>query len=753
MKRTLIMAFLFTLLLLSAVSTGTVMAQEDATDEAPAPDFYVPRPVQMAYEAGTRSFDGNPGPNYWQNKSVHNIEITVSPPSRTISATETISYTNNSPNELAFITLRTYMNVHQANAQREETYPLDFITPGIQVDAFSVNGNAIDPDLVFTSGKTEYVIPLGEPGMGIQPGDTWTFDFSWHYDLAPANGWKEGVVDDTTFFLAYFYPRLAILNDTPNLFGGWDYEEFTALSGRELANDFADFTFSVNVPQNFVVWATGELQNPDEVLQPEVAERLADSMTSDEITTIATAEETQDGMVTAQTDTVTWRWQADHVAEIALGLSDHYQWDAGSVEVDPGTGRRASVQAAYDPAATAWENAVQDGKDALVFGSTEWPGVPYPYPKTTLFLGGAGEEYPMMANDGAEGAPIEGASGTRFEAAHELFHSWFPWYMGTDERRYPFMDEGWTTAFEYLFNVQDLGPELADEIFIQFRSGQLMQLDAGMDIPIIFAADRTRGLVTGRNAYDKPALGYLALKELMGDEAFKAALHEFIDRWHGKHPLPWDMFNTFNGVSNDVSGEDLTWFFNAWFFEPHYLDLALESVEPSADGYAVEVHNIGGMPMPFDVVVTYADDSSESFRQNPAVWAESEDTITVQIDTEGEPVSITLNGGIFLDFDETDNAWDAAVYEQYDIDVLMYGAFYTTGGAAGVPAINIPIGSKIDLETGAPTGEPAGVAITGPYLSDAQLFAVGYALEQALGGYVAPNLDATIDGIEAVLGQ
>ena len=121
--------------------------------------------------------------------------------------------------------------------------------------------------------------------------------------------------------------------------------------------------------------------------------------------------------------------------------------------------------------------------------------------------------------------------------------------MGIDERRYPFMDEGWTTAFEYLLNLEDIGQEAADALFIKMRSGNLVKPHPGEEIPIIVPADATRGLITGNDGYEKPALAYLALKEYMGEDAFKTSLHAFIERWHEKRPLPWDMFNTFNDTS------------------------------------------------------------------------------------------------------------------------------------------------------------------------------------------------------------
>ncbi|NTU84432.1 MAG: M1 family metallopeptidase [Chloroflexales bacterium] len=604
-----------------------------------------------AFQTGTRSPDGKPGPNYWQNRSVHDITINVAPPSRTISATETITYTNNSPNALPQLVFRVYQNVHQPDARRDEPKPLDSLNAGVQIDAFSVNGQAIDLNtypLFAQTGTTYYGLNLA--GAELQPGASMKLSFTWHYDLAPAAGWKEGAVDDTSYFLAYFYPRVAMLNDVPAGIDGWDIEQHMALSGREMANEFADYTFSVNVPKNFVVWATGELQNPDEVLQPTYAQRLASSLTGDAISIIATPEETQQGLVTAQTDTVTWKWKAENVTDIALGLSDHYTWDAGSVVVDPATGRRASVQAAYPVEATTFTDMVQHGKDALAFGSTAWPGVPYPYSKSTIFMGGADEEYPMMANDAAEG-PAD--VGVRFVAAHEVLHSWFPFFMGTDERRYPFMDEGWTTAFEYLFNEQDLGVEQADKIFINFRSSYLNKVPYGGDLPIIFPAEWSRGAVTGRNAYEKAALGFLALKDLMGEEAFKGALQEFIARWNGKHPLPWDMFNTFN----DVSGQSYSWFFNSWYTQPHYIDLTVGGVQKADASYAVQVQNVGGMPIPFDVNVVYADGTSETLHQSPAIWQASPSAATVQIAGDKEPKEVTLDGGIFVDATPDNNSW------------------------------------------------------------------------------------------------
>jgi hypothetical protein len=228
--------------------------------------------------------------------------------------------------------------------------------------------------------------------------------------------------------------------------------------------------------------------------------------------------------------------------------------------------------------------------------------------------------------------------------------------MGINEQRYGFMDEGWTTAFEYLINERDMGPAAATELFQRFRSKNLVTPFSGLDIPIITPSDALYGNVIGRNNYEKAALGFLALKELMGDDPFKEALHEFIARWNGKRPIPWDMFNTFN----DASGQDLNWFFERWFFESNYIDLAVADVQKTDGGYLLQVENAGGMPIPFDVTVTYADGTQGTFRQNPALWQASPQAATIALGTNQDVTQLVLDGGIFMDVAPANNTWVAA---------------------------------------------------------------------------------------------
>jgi aminopeptidase N len=226
--------------------------------------------------------------------------------------------------------------------------------------------------------------------------------------------------------------------------------------------------------------------------------------------------------------------------------------------------------------------------------------------------------------------------------------------MGINETRYGFMDEGWATTFEYLINVANLGEERATDFFKQFRvEGWINDPSPLEDLPIITPEDVLKNAAYGNNAYGKPALGYLALKDLLGDATFKRALHGFMDRWHGKHPIPWDFFNSFN----DLTGRNLNWFFNAWYFSNTYIDIAVRGVTRGTNGYRVALENIGGMPAPVNIVVTYSDGTSQSFHQTPAIWQANLQKTTVTIPARKMVSSVALDHGVWMDADTANDSW------------------------------------------------------------------------------------------------
>jgi hypothetical protein len=453
------------------------------------------------------------------------------------------------------------------------------------------------------------------------------------------------MIDSTTYYLAYFYPRVSVYDD----YNGWDTLPF--LDAQEFYNDFNDYTLSVTVPKNYVVWATGTLQNPGQVLQPEYAERLKRSFTSDSTIHIATPEDLAGKHITAQNERNTWIWTANNITDMATGISDHYDWDAASAVVDEATHRRASMQSAFADKSADFHHAVQFGRNTLSWLSLNWPGVPYPFPKMTSFQGFADMEYPMMVND-SHSADLRFA---QLVQDHEIAHTYFPFYMGINESRYAFMDEGWATTFELLIGTAEVGKEKAEAFYKQFRVNRwIHDRSTAEDLPIITPSSELRAGY-GNNSYGKPSLSYLALKDMLGDALFKKALHTYMDNWHGKHPIPWDYFNSMSAGS----GRDLDWFFNNWFFTNYYIDLDLQKVQKVNDRYTLSIRNTGGFAVPFDVKVTYADGTTQSFHQTPIVWQHNQKETFVRIKTGKAITNIVLDGGIFMDADESNNKWTA----------------------------------------------------------------------------------------------
>ncbi len=601
-------------------------------------ELYKPRDIQQAYKKGTRSTDGRPGPNYWQNRARYDIRLNIAPPNRTVRGSEDITYVNNSPDALRNLVLRLTMNIHKPGATRLGNMPEAYLTSGVHIDSITVNGTPI----AWNAGNyfTAAPLPLPQP---LASRDSVRLHIQWHYDVSELST-REGMIDSTTFFLAYFYPRVAVYDD----YQGWDFAPFN--EALEFYNDFNDYTLHVQVPQQYLVWATGTLQNASEVLQPAALAKFTQSLRSDSVIRIATPADLAAKNVTAAKGTNTWRFTATNVPDVAIGLSDHYVWDAGSVVVDKATGRRASVQAAYNDTAQDFHHIVRFSSQGMSWMSTQWPGIPYPYPTMTVFQGYAGMEYPMMAND----ETYADTTFSKFVAKHEIAHTYMPFYMGTNETRYGFMDEGWVTAFEYLFNQADMSKEKAIAFFKDFRVADwASDPSQSQDLPIITPGTNLNGGGLGNNQYGKPALGYLAVKELLGDATFKKALHEFMHRWNGKHPIPWDMFHTFN----NASGQNLNWFWNNWFFSNYYIDLGLGTVQKTSNGYTLPVQNIGGMAAPFDVVLTYSDGTTEILHQTPTVWAANQKAASIKVNTKKTLQSALIEGGIFMDADTSNNTW------------------------------------------------------------------------------------------------
>lgn len=601
-----------------------------------AQELYMPRNIKKSYSSGVRSMDGKPGKNYWQNHGNYNIAMSVNADTKVVSGTETILYENNSNDTLKNLRIRFVNNIHKKTSPRAVQNSDGFFTDGLTITALKIEGEVYKED-----GKDWGTVGIVKMKKPMRPHSKITIDIDWNYPLSEVSG-REGQIDKTTFFVAYSYPRVSVFDD----YNKWD--DLPHTSGQEFYNDFNDYTYSVKAPKNYVVYGTGDLLNPDEVLQPEFSSRLKKSYITDEILHIANEQEMKSGVVTKQSDWNVWKFEAKNITDVCFALSDHYLWDASSVLVDKKTNRRASVQAAYDVKGTDFVNSIKNNQYALDYFSNNWPGVPYPFSKMTAFQGFADMEYPMMCNDSQMGDAVF----AQLVQDHEVAHTYFPFYMGINETRYAFMDEGWATTFEYLIGIAEHGKEAADKFYKEFRVQEYIKdASAEEDQPIITMSSQLSDSGYGNNSYGKASLSYIALKDLLGDDLFKKSLHAYMDNWNGKHPIPWDYFNSFN----TASGKNLNWFFNNWFFTNNYIDLSVRNVDKNI----VSVANEGGFAIPFDVVITYQDNTKETLHQTPAVWESNQKLAKVILKNKKQIKSLALDGGIFMDATPLNNLWTA----------------------------------------------------------------------------------------------
>ncbi len=254
-----------------------------------AQELYMPRDIKAAYKKGTRSPDGKPGKNYWQNHGRYSINVTAFPPDRNVKGEENITYFNNSPDSIRNPVIKLFINIHKPGAPRNFGATEDYLTSGMKIDAVTLNGAAYpwkeNPNL-FTWQ------PMRLP-KALAPHDSMKVTFKWHYEISKQSN-REGMIDSLTYFLAYFYPRIAVLDD----YNLWDRMNF--MDSHEFYSDFNDYDVTINIPKNYVVWGTGTLQHAEKLLQPELLQRFkTSSMTSDQIIHVATREELAAGKVTA----------------------------------------------------------------------------------------------------------------------------------------------------------------------------------------------------------------------------------------------------------------------------------------------------------------------------------------------------------------------------------------------------------------------------------------------------------------------
>src|ERR1700744_4870450 len=601
------------------------------------PTLPVPINIQHTYSVGTRSESGVPGKNYWQNRADYTIKVNFDPKSRLLDGTVSIDYTNNSPDTLTQVWFKLYPNLFKKGSVRNMPVRPEDITDGVNIKKLSINQQDQDVSKITIEG-TNMIVKVPE----LLPKQHIRFDIDYNYFLNQTSHIRTGQVDTGAFFIAYFFPRVAVYDDID----GWNQNPYRG--AEEFYNDFCHFNAEITVPGNYQVWATGNLTNPSKVYTDRYVERIEEAGLNDKVTDIITEDDLKEGKISPHNPTNTWIFEADSVTDLAFATSDHYLCKSSSLVVDPKTVRRTRVDAVFNANHKDYFEVINYARKTVEAMSYTFPKWPYPYPHETVFDGLDQMEYPMMVNDNPEEKVFDAITLTD----HEIFHTMFPFYMGVNETKYGWMDEGWATIGEWVISPL-IDPTLVDPFGVpQYENVAGKEGDQ----PIITLTTQLSGPSFEPDSYGKPGLGYFYVRDLLGDELFTKALHYYIQQWHGKHPMPYDFFNCINAGS----GQNLNWFWKSWFFDGGVPDLAISHVTVQKNIYTIVVTNMGTKPVPVDLMIYYNDGSSQLVHQSISAWKNGNKTYTITHTSHNKKIKkMVLGGPHDPDVNKENNVWEA----------------------------------------------------------------------------------------------
>lgn len=561
-------------------------------------EIYIPIELQRAYESNTRSYTGAPGEKYFQNSSDYTIRAEFDPESGYLKGKENITYYNKSEDTLSLIVIRLYQNFFKKGFNRDFPVPSIELHDGVIINELKVDGNlwneAGGPQLLYDQGTNIYV-QLMKP---IEPGQNREITIDWEVQLPTKMTVRMGQYGKGNWFVGYWYPQIAVYDDI----SGWDNNAFSG--SAEYYLDFNNYDVEITTPENYMLWATGDLQEPEKHYKKEILERLEKAINSNKVIHVVEEEDIINDRVLKR-GLHAWHFTARDVPDFAFATSKTYLWDATSAVIDESNNRTA-VHAVYKRNSIDFHEVAQISKEIIEHFSSDVFGIPFPYPKMVAFNGGGGMEYPMMINDGDS----ESYQGTVHLTAHEIGHSYFPFYVGTNEAYYAFMDEGLISFLPRETERKMIqGFEPFEEIIKQFAelAGNMQEVPL-MTKSFVLSDYRTYRL----HAYTRSANAFYFLRELMGTEKFNEAMQLYMKRWARKHPTPYDFFFTFE----EVAGEDLSWYWNPWFFEFGYPDLAIELVSD----HEVVISKKGNIPVPLKVTIWYEDGNLDVICENLRIW-------------------------------------------------------------------------------------------------------------------------------------
>ena len=612
----------------------------------------------------TRSASGKPGPEYWQNSADYKIDVSLNDITKEISGSETITYTNNSPEALDFLWMQLDQNLFKIDSRGKSIVPIRGSRNGDKGQNFDGGYGINTIKLIYKKGRrstevnTTYSIvdtrmKVNLPKALEANGGTVGIKIDFSFTSPDYGSDRMGVLETKNgriFTLAQWYPRMCVYDDV----SGWNTLPY--LGAGEFYLEYGTFDVNITAPSNHLVVCSGALLNPSEVYTQEQQNRLKKAEASDATVMIRSeAEVTQPSSRPTNSPTLTWKFRIENSRDVAWASSAAFILDAARINLP--SGKKSLAMSAYPVESVGqdgWSRSTEYTKASVEHYSEKW--LEYPYPAAINVAGNeGGMEYPgiVFCNYESKTARLWGVTD------HEFGHIWFPMIVGSNERLHAWMDEGFNTF------INSLSTE-------EFNNGEYKERKSNMHrMSSVFVNDRLEPIYTSpdnlkeRNlgvlAYYKPSTGLVLLREqILGPERFDEAFTAYINRWAYKHPTPDDFFRTME----NVAGEDLRWFWRSWFINSWKLDQAVTSVKyvknDPTQGAIITIANLEQMPMP--VVVELKTKSGNVTRKTLPVeiWKRNV-SWEFKVDTTEELDKVVIDPDFVLpDVNSSNNKWRAS---------------------------------------------------------------------------------------------
>jgi len=627
--------FLFLLLSVSLSEADAQLSEVGAGHAGGSVKLYTYPEMLRAYAKGTRSRDGRPGEHYWQNRTKYTISAVLNPVNGEIRGAERIEYFNNSPDSLDQLVIRTYPDFYKCANVKDYTINEADCSAGMNISSIRFDN---DSAAVYRrAGTNAYV----EMPKRMAPHTRVVLAVEWNFTLPKKTTIREGVFHQTSFFVAYWYPQVSVYDD----WNGWDYFNYTGL--QEFYNDFNDYDVTITAPSNYLVWATGDWTNASQVLDTKYYRRFTSAAGTDSVIHIVDSDSRRSGRLTKGDSVCTFHFVADTVCDFSFAASDSYLWDRLKV----GNGKKdVFVNIVYHPLTSGFPRLALPARKVIGYLSTVLPGVPYPYPQLTIFDGDGGMEYAMMVNqaflDDEQGASV---------MAHEITHTYFPFYVASNERRYAWMDEGLAQTLPdgctIAIGSKVIHPQQMEKGYIDNYVNTFM--GSAMESPPMELSINQKGGTYYFSAYARPWLAFTYLQQLLGKKKFGAVIRAYVERWKYKHPSPYDLFYTFN----DVAGRDLNWFWRPWFFDHAFPDISIRRAMLRNGRLELRIGMDGTMPVPVEILCEFKDGTKMMISRNVDIWERSSEVRIIKRIPPGKALSkVSVNTDMIPDIDRSNNS-------------------------------------------------------------------------------------------------